>query len=695
MRPRTHRAPRRPRIRHALWRRVTFPDAPSLPRPISPSTSHIRLFSTCWQRREQKRRPASPVISPYLSLGPLFKGREAFLDTLHKSLAKTQDGRAAAVVGKALHGLGGIGKTRLAIEFALRYESEYSALLFVPADTPQKLNAGLAALAGTDVLDLPEKDAREDEVKIRAVLAWLDVNPGWLLNLDNVDDAPAATAVEALVARLRGGHVLVTGRTGEFSAAIETFALDVLSEEDATSLLLEATTRRETAPNDEALARDLARELGGLALALAQSSAYINRQRVGFARYLKLWREMRESVLDWFDRRLVSYNHDVGLATTWAASVEKLTPQGRELLEICAFLDPAPIPKFLLDALPLTSLYAHDALADLFSYSLVSPAGAPDDRATSPGFAVHRLVQDFTRRGMGAGRRQNALQQALDWVSTAFSGESDDVRTWPRLDPLVPHALAAARHGDEASTAEPTGLLHNKLGQLLKSKARQAEAEPLYRRALAIAEASYGQDHTNVAACLNNLANLLRDTNRFAEAEPLYRRALAIAEASHGPNHPEVVTSLNNLAALLSATNQFAEAERLYRRALSIDEASYGPHHPIVATVLNNLAELLRETDRSAEAERLYRRALSIDEATYGPDHPNLAMCLSNLAGLLCATNRPAEAEILLRRALSITEASFGPHHPNVATVLNNLAELLLETDRPAEAEPLFRRALV
>ena len=118
--------------------------------------------------------------------------------------------------------------------------------------------------------------------------------------------------------------------------------------------------------------------------------------------------------------------------------------------------------------------------------------------------------------------------------------------------------------------------------ELLQDTNRLAEAEPLFRRALAIDEASFGPDHPNVATA-STTRELLQDTNRLAEAEPLMRRALAIDEASFGPDHPDVAIRLNNLAALASATNRLAEAEPLYRRALAIDETSFGPDHPYVA----------------------------------------------------------------------------------------------------------------
>jgi hypothetical protein len=257
-----------------------------------------------------------PNNLPFASLGSLFKGREGFMQTLHAALASTGDGTAAAVTGKALHGLGGVGKTRLAIEYALRHRQNYSALLFVRAETPERLEAGLAALASHDILDLPEQEAREDAVKISAVLAWLEHNPIWLMIVDNVDDRKAAAAVEKLLPKLFGGRVLITRRMTNFSAAVEMLPLDVLDIGDATAFLLERTQgRRAGTPDDNAFARELAEKLGRLALGLEQAGAYIATRRIAIARYLTLWQENRAKVLHWFNKDLfLSFSEECGIA---------------------------------------------------------------------------------------------------------------------------------------------------------------------------------------------------------------------------------------------------------------------------------------------------------------------------------------------------------------------------------------------
>jgi tetratricopeptide (TPR) repeat protein len=416
------------------------------------------------------------------------------------------------------------------------------------------------------------------------------------------------------------------------------------------------------------------------------------------------------------------------VAVTWQTSFDRLTAPARQLLRLLSWLAPDPIPESLLESAggpfamsateggvdteggggfnpritptePTRALATEegispappdprDALAELADHSLVKRSDE------EPFFSVHRLVQDVTRRTLPEAEKLPCLKQALRWVDDAFVGDPGDVRTWPVLEPLAPHARAIAAFADKQDLPEPTARLMNDVGLLLMQKAQFAEAEPLFRRALAIDERRYGRDHPNVATRLNNLAQLLQDTNRLTEAEPLMRRALAIDERSFGPDHASVARDLSNLARLLLATNRLAEIEPLMRHALKIDERSFGLHHPMVAIRLNNLAGLLRVSNRLAEAEPLMRRALEIDERSYGPNYPEVARRLNNLATLLLETNRLGAVEPLYRRALDIDERSYGPDHPNVARDLNNLAQLLYTVNRLAEAEPLMRRAL-
>jgi tetratricopeptide (TPR) repeat protein len=629
-----------------------------------------------------------PTRLPYPSLGPLFKGRTAVLSGIHDAVRR--GGRfGATLTVQVIEGMGGIGKTRAAVEYAWAHRDGYAALLFVSAETPNTLHHDLAALTG--MLGLDRLDNRPEAFRLSAVLDWLNGNPGWLLILDNVDTVAAAKAVGDLLGRLSGGHVLLTSRRRGFAPGVKTIALDGLDRTDAAALLLEQTEgHRPVTPTDPADATALATELGALPLALELAAATIRQRHCSLADYRPFLRESRDTLTGTNEPVISTYRRNIDALLLGA--VEQLPAEARTLLERLAFLAPDPVPAFLLDV-PVpndgtTPEAASEALDDLAPHSLVNRG---QDGAS---FTVHPLVQDAMRRRLDTATASRRLVEALGWIDTAFAGDPEDLRTWPRLDPLASHAEAVAGYADAAGVAEPTVHLMDRLARLFQTKGSYSRADPLFHRAVAIAETLYGPNDAGVASYLNNLAQLLQATNRLGEAEPLMRRALAITEAGLGKDHPNVAIRLSNLGALLQATNRLGEAEPLMRRALAIDEASLGKNHPDVAACLNNLARLLHNINRPSEAEPLYRRALTIWEASLGKDHPKVAAVLNNLAALLQATSRFGEAEQLYLRAIAINETSLGTDHPSVAPVLTNLAELLKDTNRIGEAEPLLWRVL-
>jgi CHAT domain-containing protein/tetratricopeptide (TPR) repeat protein len=234
----------------------------------------------------------------------------------------------------------------------------------------------------------------------------------------------------------------------------------------------------------------------------------------------------------------------------------------------------------------------------------------------------------------------------------------------------------------------------NDLAALFYYQSRYADAEPFYKRSLAIREKSLGPVHPDVATSLSNLAALYAKQSRYADAEPFYKRSLAIREKALGPNHPDVANSLNNLAELYYTQGRYTDAEPLYKRSLAISEKAQGLDHPEIAIALNNLAALYDDQGRYADSELLYNRSLAIREKALGPDHPDVAGSLINLAALYHGQGRFADAEPLYKRSLAIREKALGPDHPDVAFVLNNLAVLYSDQARYADAEPLYKRSL-
>lgn len=632
---------------------------------------------------------AKPINLPYRSIGESFKGRDALLARLTQAFRDIPRS-AAGVVATVLCGSSGVGKTRAALEYAWGRAEDYGALLFVPADSPQALRSNLAALCRQNMLDLPEKVDADESRQVDAVLRWLRRHPGWLMILDNLDSEDDAHAVEALLPQLAGGHVLLTSQLAHWSGGITPLALDVLSIETASELLFARTaSKRRSRDDDAAVARTLADALGGLPLALEQAAAYISTRRLTFAQYLADWQNQREDVLTWYDPRLM--NCDRSLAMTCQNSYVHLSAGARTLLQRLAWLDAAPIPESLLEtAVPGSAdLDAFAALAELEGQSLLNRA------IDSPTFTVNRLMQQITRRTLSDDPSHAVLTETLRWLDAAYVGDGWDVRTWPVLDPLQPHAQALAARADAAGIAEPTARLKVRTGGLLLGKGRYTEARRLFERAMVIRVERLGREHPDVAECLMGLALLDRFDHAYAKAERRFEIALAIREKVLGPDHPDVAGSLRAIGNLLWQQGDYAKAEPYHLRALAIREAALGPEHPDVAETLENLGALYNMLGDFAKAEPLHERALAIQQKTLGSDHPDLSVTLNNMAYLyVCGQEDNAKALPFFERAVAIQEKALGPEHPDLTRQLHNLAWTWEALGAADKALPLHRRAL-
>jgi len=637
--------------------------------------------------------PNPPAHNPY------FTGREDLLARLHGALSA--GGTTAITQAHAITGLGGVGKTQLAVEYAHRHADEYRHVLWVGAGTETDILSAYTRIAAA--LSLVPDGTRDTEAIRDAVKAWLDGNGGWLLVFDNADEPDILAPF--LPTRPKG-HVLVTSRAQTFGALNirDVLPVDVLPEKEAIKFLFDRTRCDRADSAEQAAAGQLARELGCLPLALEQAGAYIEANASTLRRYLQSYRALRLDLLD-EERPEITGRYPLPVTKTWQMNfeaVEEEAPATADLLRFASFLAPDAIPYELvtdgarelgerlaqaLEGADKVPARLDRLLGALRRYSLV--ACNPADQS----FSVHQLVQEVTKWRMGDDDRRTWAERTVRAADAAFP--APEFENWRECDRLLPHAQAACElviaRGIESAEA---GTLLNQTAYRLDDRAQCAEAEPLYRRALEIKEKVLGPEHPSTATSLNNLAALCRAQGRYAEAEPLFRRALEIREKVLGPEHPDTAGSLNNLAGLYYAQGRYAEAEPLFRRALEIAEKALGPEHPSTAGGLNNLALLYDDQGRYAEAEPLYRRALEIFEKVLGPQHLYTATSLNNLAALYYAQGRYAEAEPLYRRALAIKEKALGPEHPSTATSVGNLAALYRAQDRYAEAEPLYRRAL-
>ena len=630
---------------------------------------------------EVKRIIAADIKSkfqvPYLR-NDYFTGRSQLLQDLHAELTRT--GLAA------IAGLGGIGKTQTAVEYAYRhFPVDYDWVFWVKAETELSAVTDLATIGRS--LDLAGATLDELAMQVRQ---WLETHDRWLLIFDNADQPEL---LKSVLPRRHAGRILLTSRARRFvSVGIKApIEIGKLSLEESIVFLGDRTQRLELDAAELAAVEALARDLDGLPLALEQAGAYIDQMQVRFAVYLSHYRQQRVAMLE---RQMPETgDYPASVAKTWGLNFEEVgqrSPLAVQILQVSAVLAANDIPEAVLQqsqlGLGADELTLTEGLAALANFSLIQRDGGV--------YSIHRMVQEVVWQGLAVEVRQDWLERAIATLNAVFP-DVTKIENWQVCGLLVPHVQAiAARLEVNPVDVPEVGRVLNQAGYYLYEQGRYSEAEPMYEQSLAISELQMGADHPEVSTSLNNLASLYRSQGRYSEAEPLSMRSLSINELKLGADHPLVANSLNNLASLYESQGRYSEAESLYERSLAIREQQLGVDHPNVASSLNNLAELYGAQGRYNEAEPLYERSLLINELQLGANHPNVASSLSNLAGLYEWQGRYSEAEPLYERSLLISERQLGANHPDVATILNNLASLYESQERYSEAEALYERSL-
>jgi tetratricopeptide (TPR) repeat protein len=638
-----------------------------------------------------KKKPRFPgTIPEHCNLphrNPNFSGREKVLSVLRESMLHE---RHTALTQQALYGLGGIGKTQLAVEYAYRHSASYEVIWWIRSEEPSTLASDYAALALE--LNLPEKEEARQAVVVQAVTRWLEHNDNWLLVFDNARDADS---IRSYLPRSASGHVLITSRNPDWKSLVNPLPVEVWERNESVAFLLERTGR-----TDDAGANALAEALGDLPLALEQAAAYCDNKKKSFADYLTLFNTRRAEL---WNREKAPDGYHSTVATTWSLAFEEIrkVPMAEELLSLCSVVAPDAIPRTLLNkaladytkavkkAKSVDEFVIDEAYEALSSYSLITL----DETFVT----VHRLVQLVVRDRMNEddfAKYRNAMVVAL---SEQFPKAGyDDPLCWPECAILLPHANAVfegSQHDNDDVSYTRT-LLMNWIAGYHFGRALYANAELLYRRIIEIRERKLEAHDPQIGIGLNNLAVLLHDKGDYKEAELILRRSLDITEKYYGSNHPEVANRLNNLGILLKDKGDYKEAELILRRSLGITEKYYGANHSEIVTILNNLGLLLNDTGRRDEALRCHRRVLKILIKHYGDEHLYVAKSLKNISSLLLDKGNIEEAELKLRRSLAIAEKHLGLDHPDVASILNSLAILMKNSSRDDEALLLYRRAL-
>jgi tetratricopeptide (TPR) repeat protein len=484
---------------------------------------------------EAAHRPPAPVFNLPFPRNPFFTGREDQLEAIH--LALTSRGRAA------LSGLGGIGKTQTALEYAYRHQSEYDHVFWVRAEQETELITGYVALA--KALQIPGHQQEDQQAVVALMKQWLATHDRWLLVLDNADDLRQLRPYLPTTS----GHILLTTRAqtlGDLAQKVEVTRM--ATDEGALLLLRRATVIADDADlaaasaNDQALARTLTTEMDGLPLALDQAGAYIEEQVLSLDEYLDLFRAEKAELLQ--ERGQLDPDHP-SVTVTFKLAFEKVaaaSATAAALVQACAFLAPDAIPEEIfseggnafgepLNTLAESKLALTKAIAEAARFSLISR------NPQAKTLTIHRLVQEVLRSAMDDNSQRQWAEQVVEAVTAVFPNA--EFENWEQCDRLIAQAQATTGlitvYG---FTSEIAALLLNRTGYYYRSQGRYEEAEPLYRDALAMYKRLLGEAHPDVASSLFNLGALRYNQGRYSEALALLLQAQPIYLAQLGPDHP-------------------------------------------------------------------------------------------------------------------------------------------------------------
>jgi tetratricopeptide (TPR) repeat protein len=676
-----------------------------------------------------KELPSFPGRTPKawnvpVNRNPWFSGRRLLFNKLTQALGSSKS--MPSVV--ALVGMGGVGKTALAVEYAYQHRDDYRLVWWIRAESREIALSDYAAFA--DPLGLHQPHASNETVAA-AVRQHLENTSGWLLIFDN---AQRAVDIRSLLPAKGSGDVILTTRDPRWAEDAQILSIQPLAREEAVDFLLDRTGHK-----DRAAAGELAKDLGDLPLSLQQAAAYIEERGIGFSRYLDLLDQRSSS--DDAAEGLVSHRQTIW--ATWSITIDavaELSPPAARLLLLCAYLDPSSIPIGLLHQGasvlpdPLRALAENrgeldESLLLLRQYSLV--------QIKVETVSINQMVCSILREQGSSDERSGWAAAALRLVDRCFPERPGDSRNWVACRELLPHALAAIDQAQAFGVEPvPAALLLIRVAAYRRTQAQLQLSRSTSERALAILESTVGPNSIHLASALTEVAAAERELGAVHKAKMMAERAVSVAMSQVGSMHETTAEALNQYGLVLEQLGEPAQAKEMFERALGTLQELRGPEGPGVAEILSNIGlaywhlgalkdardKFLRAREileRSSGADQatlvtvinnagvvLYQQgdlvggrahlewALAAKEALYGPNHLDVASTLSNLGGVLAKLGEYKKACSMLDQALEIEVAAHGYYHADVGHTMNNLGATLVEMGEPERGESVLQQAL-
>jgi hypothetical protein len=609
-----------------------------------------------------------------------FTGRAAVLGTLHEDLSA---GGRTVVLARALHGLGGVGKTQVALEYAHQFKADYDLIWWIPAEQPQAISLALADLAAR--LGLQTGDDATDAAAVALEHLRRGAAGRWLLIFDNAEDpADLGPFLPA-----GPGHVIVTSRHRAWTHYAEPVELDVFTGQESTAHLARRVPG--LAPGDAAR---IAAAVGDLPLAIEQAAAWLSETGMPAALYIERLETHAIGTLGLSE----SFGYATPVVATWNLSLGRLrerSPAAVHLLQILAFCSPEPISMTLLygdeliasllpfDGALCDKLMLGQVIRDIARLSLVRV-----DQA-SQSLQIHRLVQAVIRSQMTAEQQADARHAVHRMLAGARpQGGTDDPAHWPTYDTIWPHLVPSrAEESDHDGTREL-------LIDWVRYQWKRGEHEPgleLARRLERLWTGQFGADDVQTLRLQFEIANLLRSQGRFTEARELDTLVLGRQRDVLGPGHLHALMTAGGLAGDYRGLGEYQLALASDQRTYASCKEQLGEEHPRTLVAANNLAISLRLIGDYPAARQLDQETLRRRRTALSPDHPDTLHSAVSLAEDMRAEGHVRESAELLRGTWNRFRAVLGDDTRATLRCADSLAISLRESGALHEAMRLAR----
>ena len=632
--------------------------------------------------------PVQPFSVIKQSLSLHFSDPNHALAALQQALEAS--GAAVVVSPAAIYGMGGVGKTQLALKYSLEFRDRYAGVWWFRAETDTTLQ-----LDALDCCRLVGAAVGEGEPPSLALKRWLgQMGTGaapWLLVFDNAED-PAA--LRPNLPDRGGHHVLITSRNPAWGGIARPVATAVWTPEQGADFLAHRLPGHVSSQNPATL-RELADALGGLPLALEQAAGFLDETGMAAADYTAQVRDHASAPLV-LDEGRAATGYECSVLATLSIAFPRLGEDAAQLLRLLAFCAPDPVPERLIREQPQHLLRAlaeatrqplcwEKAVAALRRYGLAErihiPAldgapGQPSERK-EPALQMHRLTQEVARHRMATDPQADA-GVLLILLRHALPEQVELPLNWPHYSSLVPHVLQFDRLTAHVAIdrRQLSWLLDRSASYFQDGPALYPAARHSFERALALDREDLGEEHTDTLASMNNLASALHDQGDLTGARTLLEQVLTVRLRVLGEEHPHTLTSMGNLAMTLQAQGDLAGARALQEQVLAVRLCVLGEEHTDTLASMNNLASTLHDQGDLTGARTLLEQVLTVCRRVQGEQHPDTLKSMNNLAITLWHCDERRAAIALMTRTVGASNAKLGGDHPDTLERVNTLTRM-------------------